>query len=52
MSDKKMADLARKLAEALLDAAYTPSPEDKKRITNLHIDICRTVREEVEAETE
>jgi hypothetical protein len=35
-----MARVARALAEALVEYAYSRSPDDKKRVAQLHTELC------------
>ncbi len=46
MSDKEVAVIARNLAEALADYAYTRKDDDKKKIAALHTELCRVVKHE------
>ena len=48
MSDQSMAALARQLADALSDFAYTRNDEDKKLIASLHHQPCLAARMEKE----
>lgn len=48
--DAKIAGIARNLAEALADFAYTRKDDDKKRIATLHTELCAAVRTETEQE--
>jgi hypothetical protein len=44
--DATLAALARDLAQALMDAAYTRRDEDKKRVNELQQRLCALVRRE------
>jgi hypothetical protein len=46
--DAKIAAIARNLAEALQDWAYTRKDEDKKRVTALNSELVRAVKGESE----
>lgn len=46
--DRKIAEIARRLAEALMDSAYTRRDEDKKRLVAAQTELCQAVREEKE----
>lgn len=46
MSDADVAAVARNLAEALRDAAYTRKDEDKKRVAQLNYELCAAVKKE------
>jgi F0F1-type ATP synthase delta subunit len=46
MSDQSIAAIARRLAEALFDVAYSRSQEDKKRVAQLHVELCTAVKHE------
>jgi hypothetical protein len=48
MNDQELAKIARELAEALKDVAYTRKDEDKKRVTMLHLKLLQAVKEEGE----
>lgn len=50
MSDKSLAALARRLATALMDFGYSRSPEDKKTVAHLHVELCEAVKNEVPEE--
>ena len=53
MSDASIAGIARTLAEALSDAAYTRKDEDKKRVAQLQSELCAEIkREQAEAKNE
>ena len=45
MSDQQIVTVARNLAEALRDFAYTRKDEDKKRVTALQTELCRVTEE-------
>jgi hypothetical protein len=47
--DEKVAAIARSLAEALQDWAYTRKDEDKKRVTAAQTELVQAVKKEVEA---
>lgn len=47
--DSKIAAVARSLAEALQDWAYTRKDEDKKRVTAAQTELVQAVKKEVEA---
>jgi hypothetical protein len=49
MSDQELAKIARELAEALKDVAYTRKDEDKRRVTMLHLRLVMAVKEEENA---
>jgi hypothetical protein len=44
--DAKMAAIARELADALRDAAYSRKDEDRKRVHVLHTCLCAAARAE------
>lgn len=46
MNDAKIAAIARRLAEALSDVAYTRKEEDKKRVSALNTELCAAVKNE------
>ena len=46
MTDAQLATLARDLAHALMDFAYTRKDEDKKRIASLQYELCNAVKAE------
>jgi hypothetical protein len=46
--DFKIAAIARHLAEALQDVAYTRKDEDKKRVANLGHELVRAVKQETD----
>jgi hypothetical protein len=46
MNDALMASIARNLAEALSAFAYTRKDEDKKRVAQLHSELCAAWRSE------
>lgn len=46
MSDQTIATIARNLAEALQDFAYTRKDDDKKRVAALNFDLIRACKEE------
>jgi hypothetical protein len=46
MSDVRMATIARNLAEALSDFAYSRKDEDKKRVSSLQFQLCAEWRKE------
>lgn len=50
-NDTTLARIARNLAEALMDYAYTRKDEDKKRIAEYQTELCRVVRSEQTQET-
>ena len=45
--DAKIAAIGRNLAEALADWAYVRKDADKKRVAELHAELCAAVREEL-----
>lgn len=47
MSDKSIAAVGRRLAEALSDFAYTRKDEDKKLVAALQSELCQTLRNEI-----
>lgn len=47
--DDKIANIARSLAEALCDVAYTRKDEDKKRVAALQTELCAAVKAETAA---
>jgi hypothetical protein len=49
MSDQIIAAIARNLAEALQDFAYTRKDEDKKRVASLNFELVKLVKEEQNA---
>lgn len=46
MNDQQIAAIARNLAVALRDLAYTRKEEDKKRVSALQTELCAAVRQE------
>lgn len=46
MNNEKVAEVARRLAEALQDFAYSRKEDDKKRVAELKYELIRTVRQE------
>lgn len=46
MTDAELASIARNLANALMDFAYTRKDEDKKRVNALQSELCARVKEE------
>jgi hypothetical protein len=46
--DHKIANIARDLAEALQDWAYTRKDEDKKRVTAAQTELVQAVKQETE----
>jgi hypothetical protein len=50
MTDQSMARIARALAEALSDFAYTRKDEDKKLVAQLQAELCAENRAEIEAQ--
>lgn len=46
MNDAAVASVARNLAHALMDYAYTRKEEDKKRVSALQSELCTCVKEE------
>lgn len=44
--DKKIAEIARRLAEALQDVAYTRNDSDRKNMAAVQTELCQAVREE------
>ena len=48
MSDASVAAIARQLAEALRDSAYTRKDDDKKRVARLNYELCQEVKKEME----
>lgn len=49
MDDKELVSLARELATALRDFAYTRKDEDRKRVNDLQTQLCARVIEEEKA---
>lgn len=47
--DAKIASIARSLADALQDWAYTRKDEDKKRVTAAQTELVQAVKKESEA---
>jgi hypothetical protein len=45
-NDANIARIARSLAEALQDWAYTRKDEDKKRVTAAHTELVQAVKQE------
>jgi hypothetical protein len=45
-NDTKLARIARNLAEALQDFAYTRKDDDKKRIAALHAELVQAIKAE------
>lgn len=52
MSDAYLATLARNLANALMDFAYTRKDDDKKRVNALQVELCNAVKAEEEKPNE
>lgn len=50
MSDSTVAAIARNLAHALMDVAYTRKDEDKKRVASLQHELCAEVKKENDSE--
>lgn len=48
MSDAALADIARRLAIALQDLAYTRKQEDKQRVAELNYELIKAFKEEKE----
>jgi hypothetical protein len=46
MLDAEVASVARKLAQALLDYAYTRKEEDKKRVTACEVELIQVIKRE------
>lgn len=46
MDDAKIAEVARRLANALQDFAYTRKEEDKKRVAEIDYELIKVVKEE------
>lgn len=46
MDDAKLAAIARELANALMDWAYTRKNDDKKRVNDLQQQLCNHVKKE------
>jgi len=49
MSDQQMAHYARRVAQALIDAAMSRSDEDRRTLATLQSELCRLYREELTA---
>lgn len=50
MSDKQIADIARKLAEAMVKRARTRLLEDQRTVAELQTELCRAAYEEEQEE--
>ena len=46
MTDSELASIARNLAHALMDYAYTRKDDDRKRLNALQTELCAAVKQE------